>query len=295
MYTSTRINFTRNTAKRGSGLSLETNAKLYVLKYVATSTNTAIFTANEADYGGAVYVDDDTNSGTCASEPKIECFFQVLAIHSEESEDLKTKSMSFSQNYASISGSILYGGLLDRCAVSLFAEVHKKHSYSDQNYKYEGNGVSYFKDISTGESNLVSSQPVWVCSCISSEHNCTHQSQIEVKKGEMFTMSFVAVDQINQPVNATIQTSLNFAGSGLTEGQLAKEIDGKCTNLTFNVVSPHSYETLTLYALDGPCKDADLSNKKIEIYFLPCSYPIGFQISGKIEINCTCDCHSNNY
>ena len=43
----------------------------------------------------------------------------------------------------------------------------------------------------------------------------------------------------------------------------------------------------------GPCKDADLSRRVIKVHFLPCSCPIGFQISGNIEINCTCDCHSN--
>ena len=43
--------------------------------------------------------------------------------------------------------------------------------------------------------------------------------------------------------------------------------------------------------MDGPCKDTDLSKKVITIDFLPCSCPIGFQISGKTEINCTCACH----
>ena len=40
-----------------------------------------IFTANSAHtYGGAVYVDDDSNSGSmCTSDSKAECFFQVLA------------------------------------------------------------------------------------------------------------------------------------------------------------------------------------------------------------------------
>ena len=63
--------------------------------------------------------------------------------------------------------------------------------------------------------------------------------------------------------------------------------------MTFNVVSRRKYEHLILYALDGPCKDTDLSRRVITINFLPCSCPIGFQISGKVEINCTCDCHNN--
>ena len=59
----------------GGGLSLEANAKFIVLKYDRifnsvhynfdnADTNTAVFVTNKADYGGAVYVDDDTNSGT---------------------------------------------------------------------------------------------------------------------------------------------------------------------------------------------------------------------------------------
>ena len=319
-YIGTRINFTNNAAERGGGLSLEANAILYVLKYdripyyhhktrifIATDTNTTIFTANKADYGGAVYVDDDTNSGTCASKPKTECFFQVLAIYGYGYgyKNLKTQSLYFLHNYATMSGSTLYGGLLDRCAVSQFAEVHNK--YTTYDYKDRDGGIAYFRNVSTPtyfsrydlnrevlvDTNLsISSDPVQVCLCINDEHDCTHKSHLKVKKGETFTVSLVAVDQIGQPVNATIQTSLNFTGSGLAEGQLARKISAVCTDLTFNVVSPHNSENLTLYALDAPCKDADLSKKTIKIHFLPCSCPIGFQITGKIEINCTCDCYN---
>jgi predicted outer membrane repeat protein len=74
----TRIYFTKNKAKFGGGLALEANAKLNILKYimllslnnyyVSSDANTTLFTGNSADYGGAVYVDDDTNSGTCTSD-----------------------------------------------------------------------------------------------------------------------------------------------------------------------------------------------------------------------------------
>ena len=46
----------------------------------------------------------------------------------------------------------------------------------------------------------------------------------EVKKGEMFTVSVVAVDQIGRVINGTIQTSLNFSESGLAEGQLTRDM-----------------------------------------------------------------------
>ena len=133
VYTGARINITGNSAERGGGLSLEANAKLYILKYYVNKyygVNTATFTANSADYGGAIHVDDDTNSGTCGSSTETECFFQVLALHSDDFPN-RIQSMLFSKNYANISGSTLYGGLLDRCAVSPFAEVHNKYPFYD--------------------------------------------------------------------------------------------------------------------------------------------------------------------
>ena len=309
-YTGARINFTENAAERGGGLSLEANAKLYILKYDYNFYTTA-FTANSADYGGAIHVDDDTNSGTCASSTETECFFQVLALHNIinlEHSRFRIRSMHFSQNHANISGSTLYGGLLDRCAVSPFAEVHNKYPRA---FKDRGDGIAYFKNVSTStnfnydisletmiDTNLsVSSDPVRVCLCFNADQNndCPHQHYTEVKKGQIFTLPVVAVDQVGQPVSATIQTSLHFTKSGLAEGQLAREIPAECTNLTFNIISPHKSENLSLYALDGPCKDAELSRATVEIHFLPCSCPIGLQVSGSgmNNTNYTCDCHSN--
>ena len=70
-------------------------------------SNTTIFIANSAaDYGGAVYIDDDTNSGKCASDTKSE---SVLAIHGVVYQDIKSRAYNyFSLNFADISGSTLY-------------------------------------------------------------------------------------------------------------------------------------------------------------------------------------------
>ncbi len=49
----------------------------YILKYNSKSDSyqqdNIIY--NSADYSGAVYLDDNSNSGTC------DCFFQVLALY----------------------------------------------------------------------------------------------------------------------------------------------------------------------------------------------------------------------
>ena len=293
------LNVTKNTAEKGGGLSLEVNAKLYVLKYniipfLSLNAFAAIFVANTAVYGGAVYADDDTNTGACSTYRKSECFFQALAVHSYSNYNLKlvTKDIYFTQNSArySDSGSTLYGGLLDRCAISPFAEVLYNNNYLEK----DGTGLTYLKEITTATNFSISSDPVKVCVCIDNKYiNCSQMYELHTRKGQNFMMSMVAINQAGYPVNAIIQSSLNYSESGLGEGQLTRRINGSCTDLSFSVTSPHKHEELTLYASDGPCKDADLSTLSIEIRFLPCDCPIGFKESGSNQTNCTCDCHSS--
>ena len=296
VYIGARVNFTKNIAKLGGGLSLEANAKLYILKYYDPLDiyNAVLFISNGADYGGAVYVDDNTNSGTCASEPRIKCFFQVLAVYDYNGAlniNFSTQCMHFSRNHAKSSGSILFGGLLDRCAVSPFAEIHKKYHTPNST-----GGVSYFKNVSYATDDTISSDPVQVCLCtkFNDMDKCVNQNENRyVKKGETLLISLMAIDQVGTPVSAIIRTSLNYSDSGLAEGQLERNVSTECTKLNFNVVSPHDSEKLILYASDGPCKDTKLSRATVEIHFLPCSCPIGFQVSGMNNTNCTCECHSN--
>ena len=226
-YTGTRIKFMNNSATRGGGLSLESNAILYVLKYNSITyydifhhnlkligdTNTTVFTANRADYGGGVFVDDDSNSASCASDYKTDCFFQVLVLYDDyHGFDLrKIQCIYFSQNHASTFGSTLYGGLLDRCAVNKFAEVNHKYTH-----EHNGDGISYFKNVTIPRYEIVyenftragnvmistnlsiASGPVRVCFCYNKANaiEYTHQSYIVAKKGETFAKTFIALDQI---------------------------------------------------------------------------------------------------
>ena len=75
------LQFTSNQAKNaGGGVYLEVDTKLYVLKsrFHEDDRHLLTFNGNHADYGGAIYVADDTNAGACL--PDIECFFQTLSI-----------------------------------------------------------------------------------------------------------------------------------------------------------------------------------------------------------------------
>ena len=286
--------FLNNSAEAGGALYLGTNAKLYIHKVTdVTGGDQAVhFINNMAEYGGAVYVDDHTNTATCTVK-SMECFFRVV-YNSYIIVAPNIAIISFQQNYASLTGSNLFGGLLDRCIVSPFARLN---IYAVNAYRHRVNGVTYFRNVSTEiNSSSVSSYPTRVCQCMNNHPNCSYHlcESVKVKKGQTFSVSLVAVDQIGQPVDATIQSILRYNGSGLAEGQLTRSIPGECTALKFSIVSPQDHEVLSLYASNGPCNNADLSTLSLEIGFLTCNCPIGFEPSKiNAETNCTCECHES--
>ena len=119
------LQFINNRAKNGSGVHLEGSAKFYVLKPNTGSEHLLIFQDNHADYGRAIYVADDTNSGACS--PNNECFIQTLSLYDTLiPSHILSLNMHFSDNTARKGGANLFGGLLDRCIPSPFAEVNQQ-------------------------------------------------------------------------------------------------------------------------------------------------------------------------
>jgi predicted outer membrane repeat protein len=305
-----QIIFRENVAAfAGGAFCAEQNSKLYILMiesesddddvFVYVLIDTLIFSNNSANYGGAVYVSDGTNSGTCASgsyqiySTKTECFFQVLSLQSQLFERDNIAIMSFANNHAYISGSDLFGGLLDRCIISPLAE-----KTSEQPLIIDG--ASYFFDVSNiDQLDTISSDPVRICFCNEDKQpECGYRPPVvNVKKGETFTVSLVAVDQVKKIVsNATIRSSLSSSFGGLGENRQSQTTGPgeNCTDLMFEVFSPNSSEQLILYA-DGPCKDAPLSQGRININFSSCDCPIGFQqkLTTKARSVCECECDSD--
>ena len=227
------LHLINNRAKDGGGLYLEVNPKVNRIKPQRSHINDEhilVFRDNHANRGGAVYVADDTNSGACLSGS--DCFIRTLILSTNNTLD--TANILFSGNTASEQGANLFGGLLDRCIPSpeLLAEVHLT-----QTIHYSG--VSYLGNISniTGL-DTISSLLVRVCFCKrKSEPDCSYQPPtISVKKGEAFTVSLVAVDQVNHSVDANIKSFLSSLDGGFNEGQQTR-VKRKCSNVTFNMFS----------------------------------------------------------
>ena len=283
------LKFVNNEAVNGGGIYLQVNSKLNILK-TEPSVNkeyVLIFVDNHAMFGGAVYVDDSSTSHGCL--PINECFIQTLALYRYlyNHDVLSTENVRFSGNTATEQVSNLFGGMLDRCIPSPFAEVQKIQS--------KWHGFKYLTNISTITLDSIASLPVRVCFCdIESEPDCSYQpSPLKVKKGEIFTVSLVAVDQVNHTVSANITSSLSNGRFG--EGQQRQSVGRNCTDLVFSVFTPHDYETITLFA-DGPCGRADLSQCQVNIRFLNCTCPVGFEpLTDSTRCECICDSKLSSY
>ena len=73
---------------------------------------------------------------------------------------------------------------------------------------------------------------------------------IKVKKREVFSISLVTVDQVNNILDAQIFSILSSSGGGFiaSEGQQFQSVTENCTDLTFNVLSTQDSEILSLYS-----------------------------------------------
>ena len=302
-----------NSAHLGGGLYMEAYAKIYISKTesdhttneTVASCSSVVFSDNFADYGGAVFVEDGTNLGVCDSNPHqvssliqerthctntqnpksaAECFFEVLSLDQQFNKDYANDSINFTQNYAHSAGSTLFGGLLDRCIPGPLTTDLKPY--------YDG--ISYLKHVSNILVDTISSHPVKLCICNNSQPDCSYLLPIkQLKKGENFTVTLVAVDQVNCTIsNTTIRASLKFAESGFGEGQLIQTTGDSCTDLTYSVTTTYEHEQIIVYA-EGPCRDSSMSQKQIDIQFIPCSCPIGFQQKDTENTNCVCICDTD--
>ena len=298
LYTGSIFLLTNNLATRGGGIYLESSTKLAILKW--NSINDIFyalnFTRNSADYGGAMYIEDKTNTDVCEAPSKrsviTECFLQMLALHSRQEPMVhltELRDVEVYHNTARLSGPNLYGGLLDRCTLSQFSEAFYKYPNLSVG---DARGIDHFKNM-TGINNFdsVHSDPVRICFCRQGHPDCAYQPPlIRVKKGKRFPVELVTVDQVNHTLADTLVHSLlNSTNSGIGAGQLVQKTQKGCSQVYFNIFSPHSSEVLSMYP-EGPCKSAESSRVDLEIEFIPCTCPVGFQPVTFEASNCECDC-----
>ena len=290
-YVSHSLSFIGNKAECGGGLYFELNSYLKCIVDGENEYRVAFQDNCARNYGGAIFIRDETYFGTCNStssfdhHTRTECFFQVNYNDINKRKSEEKHSIVFINNKANMSGLVLYGGLLDRCSLSPMADIYYNSGIHANiiGYDYflhESNGTVALKDIA--------SDAVRVCSCQYTQlFHCRNKTSVFVQKGETFKVSVMAVDQVNNTVNASFRSSLPEE-STLGEGQQLQHTEGDCTNLNFTILSPFEYVDLILYADQGPCKDKGLSSFTVKINFKNCSCFIGFIPSNELK---RCECN----
>ena len=273
------VHVVKNRAKYGGGASLETYTKINNLKGLpneAHSVSSVYFISNKASYyGGAIYVDDETNSDMCTASLSnltelTECFSVYTMFH-------------FLDNFVNVSGSVLFGGLLDRCTVNSSVESDKTTIKSSI-----PPGVARFQSLSNiTDMDTVDSHPVRTCFCRDSKPDCKYQPSLQVQYGKTVKIKFIAYNQVSRAVNATIRCSLTSSAGGLGCGQDTQFTHGYCSELQFDIFSPFESDELLLKAM-GPCLNST-SQRTIKLEII-CTCPIGFQKSNDDQSRCQCLC-----
>ncbi|XP_064389142.1 uncharacterized protein LOC135337173 [Halichondria panicea] len=288
--TQSHVNIDSNTAKAsGGGVYLQQRSRMYLFKTdVEYRTQDPLvklmIKKNLAQYGGGIFVADDTDSGACkvgATEIDAtyiifaDCFIQTISLYGYY-YDPNYFNTFMTNNTATQSGADIYGGMLDRCTISSSAE-----------YQISSNTLDYINNtIKSSTELLISSRPLQVMFC-----NYSQNYYVSTKKGHTFKISVMAVDQVGNPVYAAIRSSvITESGVGrLKEGQTEQEVGNQCTELEYNVFSQDSSAQVELYA-EGPCNNLGISRQLFNISFLPCTCPIGLKpIQSDIECKCDCD------
>lgn len=287
------LQFTKNIARRfGGGIYFSSDSYLYVYHFDSRPHHiTVVLTANTAEYGGAMYVRDETYTTVCEANSDMEqssisyCFFQVTDYYRQSG----TLELIFDSNQAYAAGSLLYGGLLDRCTLNTV-----ESSFFDSPFLFQQNssGITYLKSVSNvANTDVIASLPVRVCFCSDDKPNCSLRLlPIQTQKGKNFNVSISALDQVGHPLNATLMVELQLpTEGGLGEGQQSQVVHDRCTDLTFSVTSLSSSETIAIFAI-GPCGNVRVSSRQINITFSDCVCPIGFDADLSKPTTCNCIC-----
>ena len=263
-------NFINNSADNGGGVALSAKETSF---FILPNT-TLYWENNRARLGGAIFVDDLSNSFIYCTQIETEidnCFFQLPGQNLSNGIDVQ---FVFKDNSAD-AGSALYGGAIDNCKLAGL------NSYSSG--EVFDMLVHYEDDITTNSS--ISSAPIGICSCEGNHLDCSNSPTYSVYPGETFHVSLVAVGQRNGIVPSAVQC--RFTEGHLQGFQYIQTTNSTCTKLSYTVFSPHPVYNapLILYA-DGPC--TTFSDELVLQLDIRSTCPPGFSLSSA-ESSCVCE------
>ena len=250
--------YLNNKAQRGGAqyFDVNSNLSLHQTAHVHFQSN------NATEFGGAIYVVD--------TPFRRECFFHIqndqLLVHN-------TIPLVFENNSAGMRGSVLYGGLLDKC-------IFTSDKYTSVLQLFTMSILQALGD----KGHSISSDPRQLCFCNRSKLNCKETAQSRsIYPGQQVGVSVVPIDQSGSAIPALIHTTV-YSGHILNMSEtISYEIGENCTSKNYSVAPKNSFNKLELYPSN---RSGDTVYLTINITFESC--PIGFE-SSNFTGECICD------
>ena len=253
-----RTSYLNNTALRGGAQFFDVNSyfSLYQTAHVNFQDN------NAAEFGGAIYVEDVPSRN--------ECFFHI---QNNQSLDLDTTPLVFEKNAAGMRGSVLYGGLLNKC------------SFTSDRYT---NALELFNisilQGNNGKGHSISSVPTQLCFCNKSKPNCTETTQSRsIYPGQQVEVAVVASDQSHLPIPALIHSTVRSGNNLIMSETISYETGNNCTSRNYSVTTKIPFNQLEIHPSN---RSGDTIHLIVNITFESC--PIGFELSNSTG-KCICD------
>ena len=265
--------FLNNTALRGGAqyLDLYSNFSLHKIAQVHFRDNHA------TEFGGAIYAADVSGPGQFLSQQPVpfrrKCFFHIFG--NSQSLDLDTPLLVFVNNTAGIRGSVLYGGLLDKCDFTSNRYMSALELFN----------MSIVKEQRKDEASYsISSDPAQLCLCNMKELNCrevTHSRSIY--PGQYIMLSVTAIDQSGLAIPTLIHTNIR-SGPNLTVSEtISYKTGSNCTSRNYSVTPKNHFNQLELYPTN---RSGSAIHLIVNITFKSC--PFGFEQSN-FTGECICD------
>ena len=253
-----KCSYLNNMALRGGAqyFDVNSNFSLHQTAHVNFQGN------NAAEFGGAIYVEDVPSRN--------ECFFHI---QNNQWLDLNTTPLVFEKNTAGMRGSVLYGGLLNKC--NFTSDRHTNTLELFDTSILQGHG---------DKGHSISSDPTQLCFCNRNKWNYTETTQSRrIYPGQQVEVSVVAIDQSGSTIPALIHTAVRSGDNLIMSETISYETGENCTNRNYSVTPNNLFNQLEINPSN---RSGDTKHLIVNITFERC--PIGFEPSNSTG-ECICD------
>ena len=200
---------------------------------------------------------------------EVSVFFHIVG--NKQSLGLNTTPLAFLNNTAGVRGSVLYGGLLQKCGFTSDRHPSALELFNMSILQIHKDNVGY----------SISSDPTQLCFCDKSEKSCGEAKQSRsIYPGQQVMVSVLAIDQSGLAISTLIHTKVYTGNMSET---ISYETGSNCTSRNFSITPMNIFNQLEFYPSN---RSGDTIHLIVNITFESC--PIGFEQSN-VTGECICD------